>query len=68
MARATDLFGRHEDPDGKVKEVKAWLKAKGVRDFEPVSLFCDHLSKVCLVHRSCRSIAHRSSVGYRYRD
>lgn len=46
MARATDLWGRSDDPDGKVREVKAWLKAKGVRDFEPVSLFCDHLSKV----------------------
>jgi len=28
-----------------VKEVKNWLKSKGVRDFEPVSLFCDQLGK-----------------------
>ncbi|KAF8896029.1 exonuclease II [Infundibulicybe gibba] len=33
------------DADGNVKEVKAWLKTKGVRDFEPVSLFCDQLGK-----------------------
>lgn len=46
MARATDIFGRYDDPDAKVREVKAFLKSKGVRDLEPVSLFCDHLSKV----------------------
>ncbi|KAJ7276833.1 hypothetical protein C8J57DRAFT_1061596, partial [Mycena rebaudengoi] len=28
-----------------VQEAKAWLKSKGVRDFEPVSLFCDQLTK-----------------------
>ncbi|KAF8910440.1 XRN 5'-3' exonuclease N-terminus-domain-containing protein [Gymnopilus junonius] len=33
------------DPDGRVKEVKSWLKSRGVRDFEPVSLFCDQLTK-----------------------
>ncbi|KAF9562573.1 hypothetical protein CPC08DRAFT_633933 [Agrocybe pediades] len=44
MAKASDVF-KVRDPDGKVKEVKAWLKSKGVRDFEPVSLFCDQLTK-----------------------
>ncbi|KAK7056414.1 exonuclease II Exo2 [Paramarasmius palmivorus] len=46
MVRADMFFGKAENPDAKVKEVKAWLKSKGVRDFEPVSLFCDQLDKV----------------------
>lgn len=33
------------DPDGQVREIKSWLKSKGVRDFEPVSLYCDQLTK-----------------------
>ncbi|ESK84121.1 5 -3 exoribonuclease [Moniliophthora roreri MCA 2997] len=45
MVRADMFFGNAENPDAKVKEVKAWLKSKGVRDFEPVSLFCDQLDK-----------------------
>ncbi|KAJ3505765.1 hypothetical protein NLJ89_g7245 [Agrocybe chaxingu] len=44
MAKASHIFPG-SDPDGKVKEIKQWLKAKGVRDFEPVSLFCDQLNK-----------------------
>ncbi|KIJ09179.1 hypothetical protein PAXINDRAFT_48683, partial [Paxillus involutus ATCC 200175] len=43
MARASDIFG--ENADARVKEVKSWLKSKGVCDFEPVSLFSDQLSK-----------------------
>lgn len=34
------------DPDGQIREIKTWLKSKGVRDFEPVSLYCDQLTKV----------------------
>ncbi|KAK7466207.1 exonuclease II Exo2 [Stygiomarasmius scandens] len=44
MATAADIFSG-SDPDGRVREIKSWLKSKGVRDFEPVSLFCDQLSK-----------------------
>jgi len=45
MVKATELFpGPHAD--GNVKGVKQWLNSKGVRDFEPVSLFCDQLGKV----------------------
>ncbi|TFK27928.1 hypothetical protein FA15DRAFT_585426 [Coprinopsis marcescibilis] len=44
IARATDIFP-NGDADARVKEIKAWLKAKGVRDLEAVSLFCDQLSK-----------------------
>ncbi|KIK81994.1 hypothetical protein PAXRUDRAFT_154773 [Paxillus rubicundulus Ve08.2h10] len=43
MARAYDIFG--ENANARVKEVKSWLKSKGVCDFEPVSLFSDQLSK-----------------------
>ncbi|KAI0719397.1 exonuclease II [Cerioporus squamosus] len=45
MLRATDVFAEESNPDAKVKEVKTWLNSKGVRDFEPVSLFCDQLAK-----------------------
>jgi len=45
MAKSSEIFSG-PDPDGKVREIKHWLKAKGVRDFEPVSLFCDQLTKV----------------------
>jgi 5'-3' exoribonuclease 1 len=34
------------DPDDKIREIKIWLKSKGVRDFEPVSIYCDQLTKV----------------------
>ncbi|CAA7269491.1 unnamed protein product [Cyclocybe aegerita] len=44
MAKAAHIFPS-SDPDGKVREIKQWLKTKGVRDFEPVSLFCDQLNK-----------------------
>ena len=44
MTRADEIFP--ENSDAKVKEVKAWLTSKGVRNFEPVSLFCDQLKKV----------------------
>jgi hypothetical protein len=45
MVKAAELFpGPHAD--GSVKGVKQWLNSKGVRDFEPVSLFCDQLGKV----------------------
>jgi 5'-3' exoribonuclease 1 len=44
MASATDMFS--QDGDKKVKEVRAWLKSKGVSDFEPVSLLSDQLPKV----------------------
>ena len=32
--------------DIRVKELKAWLVAKGVRDFEAVPLNCDKVGKV----------------------
>jgi len=45
MVKASDVLG--PDAEARVKDVKNWLKSKGVRDFEPVSLYCDQLSKVC---------------------
>jgi 5'-3' exoribonuclease 1 len=44
MAKASETFSG-DNPDSKVREIKTWLKLKGVRDFEPVSLFCDQLTK-----------------------
>lgn len=52
MAKSTDVFRNEENADAKVKEVKTWLGTKGVRNFEPVSLFCDQLKKVCLISTS----------------
>ena len=46
MVKATDIFRDEANADAKVKEIKAWLNSKGVRDFEPVTLFCDQLGKV----------------------
>lgn len=44
MARASDLYPG-PDADSKVKDARTWLASKGVRDFDPVSLFCDQLDK-----------------------
>ena len=48
MVKAQDVFP-DDDSDAKVKEVRSWLLSKGVRDFEPVSLFCDQLKKVSML-------------------
>lgn len=45
MTHASDIFPE-EIADAKVKEAKNWLHSKGVKSFEPVSLFCDQLKKV----------------------
>ena len=56
MVKSSEVFKTAENPDIQVKEVKSWLGSKGVRNFEPVSLFCDQLKKVsvilCLLHVS----------------
>lgn len=44
MLKSSDVFSS-SDADAKVKEVRSWLTSKGIRDFEPVSLFCDQLKK-----------------------
>jgi len=49
MARASDVF-TEGDADLNVLEVKSWLKSRGVRDFEPVSLFADQLTKVDIIY------------------
>lgn len=45
LTRASDLFP-NADAEAQVKAAKEWLGSKGVRDFEPVSLFSDQLEKV----------------------
>lgn len=52
MARASAMFPNEADPNAKAKEVRSWLATKGVRDFEPVSLFCDQLKKVFTYSRA----------------
>ncbi|KAG6849592.1 hypothetical protein H0H93_007114 [Arthromyces matolae] len=47
MAKASEIF--ESDPEARVKEIKTWLNSKGVRDFEPVSLFCDQLTKETVI-------------------
>ena len=49
MMKASEIFPGI-DSDEKVVEVRHWLKTKGVRDFEAVSLFCDQLTKVGLLY------------------
>ena len=51
MLSASDVFPG-DDADSRVKEVKHWLSSKGVRDFEPVSLFCDQLKKARVFSRT----------------
>jgi hypothetical protein len=51
MAKASEVLG--PEAESRVREVKHWLKSKGVRDFEPVSLFCDQLAKVCWIACHC---------------
>ncbi|KAF8738458.1 hypothetical protein AX14_011448 [Amanita brunnescens Koide BX004] len=48
MVRVADMFDEH-DPHKRIREIQSWLKSKGVKDFEPVSLFCDQLSKATVV-------------------
>jgi hypothetical protein len=45
MMKAGDLFPGPE-PDKKVKEIKAWLAEKGVKDLEPVPLSTETFEKV----------------------
>ena len=49
MARTYEVFPQADDPDAKANEVRSWLATKGVGDFEPVSLFCDKLTKVICI-------------------
>jgi Exoribonuclease 1 Domain-3 len=63
MVKASQAFPV-SDPDQQVREIKSWLKSKGVRDLEPVSLSCDQLSKVrtfCLY--SERSLLNTRAIG-----
>jgi hypothetical protein len=63
MARATDVFPNGE-ADLKIVEVKSWLKSRGVRDFEPVSLFADQLTKVSVFSDFGDHFAHSGSKGH----
>lgn len=47
MTHAYDFFPR-ETAAERMKELTAWIKEKGVRDFEKVPLFSEQLDKVRL--------------------
>lgn len=51
MVSASTLFPG-KDADAQVKEIRSWLNARGVRDFEPVSLYCDQLKTVNVAMKS----------------
>jgi len=67
MAKASEIL-RGPDYDARLREVKAWLKSKGVRDFEPVSLYCDVLSKVIVLTALGSFGIHRETTGHRFSD
>lgn len=67
MAKSSEVLPG-PDSDARVREVKGWLKSKGVRDFEPVSLFCDQLTKVCLAASVCRFSGSDIDLGHRRRN
>ncbi len=46
MAKARNMFPDEANPDAKVKEIRAWLKAEGVLALDPVTLFAEQLEKV----------------------
>ncbi|KAG6840893.1 hypothetical protein C0991_003417 [Blastosporella zonata] len=71
MAKASAILPG-PDPDARVKDIKAWLKGKGVRDFEPVSLFCDQLTKasyrlgtVTEIEKLADSFTNNKSSGFK---
>lgn len=43
---SSELCPTAENPDSVIKEMKKWLKAEGLVDMEPVSLFAEQLEKV----------------------
>lgn len=49
IAKSKDIF-RGQDSEAQVKEIKDWLKGKGVRNFEPVPLYADILTKVSEIY------------------
>jgi 5'-3' exoribonuclease 1 len=46
------LFPNSEKPDGRVREIRTWLKEQGVLSLEPVTLFAEQLEKVCFGQRT----------------
>ena len=47
LTKATDFF-EPSVADARMKQLKAWIAEKGVRDFEKVPLYSDQLEKVRL--------------------
>lgn len=58
IVTSSELCPTAENPDSVIKEMKKWLKAEGLVDMEPVSLFAEQLEKVsCDVHKFVNKIA-----------
>ena len=53
MAKASTVFPSEDDPGAKAREIRTWLANKGVRDFEPVPLYCAQLDKVYFCLPEC---------------
>ncbi|CAE6424286.1 unnamed protein product [Rhizoctonia solani] len=62
ITRASDLFP-NGDADSQAKAAKEWLASKGVRDFDPVSLFSEQLEKqnVANIEQYAAELNKRSS-------
>jgi len=69
MTRVEDIWP--ENSHAQLKEVKVWLKEKGVKDFEPVSLFSDQLDKATVgqleelandVAKTAQSTAYKKAI------
>ena len=64
MARATDIFDSHADVS--IEEVKPWLKSKGIRDLESVSLLSDEGTSESLIVLS--HVLFELSIDHRQRN
>lgn len=47
LLKSKEIYPNETKPDQKIREIRGWLKARGVLDFEPVTLFAEQLEKVC---------------------
>lgn len=44
--KSEEIYPNEMKPDQKIKDIRAWLKSRGVLDLEPVTLFAEQLEKV----------------------
>jgi hypothetical protein len=51
--KSEEIYPDEMKPDQKIKDIRAWLKTKGVLDLEPVTLFAEQLEKVRVRIKHC---------------